>query len=129
MTIALLLLPINVKAASGCCSGHGGVDCSRQTSDGRVVCNDGYTGSSCSYNSMVKCGGSRDYNYSNNIATTTTEEQTTTTTTIPTTTTCLEETTTKASDSDSSTDSAVGTVTILGGTAAGIAALVKKYKK
>lgn len=48
-----------VFATSGCCSGHGGVDCSAgPQANGHVVCNDGWTGSSCSYSSMVMCGGS-----------------------------------------------------------------------
>lgn len=53
----LLIMPLSVKATSGCCSSHGGVDCSRDQSNGRVICNDGWTGSSCSYSSITKCSG------------------------------------------------------------------------
>lgn len=53
----LLIMPLGVKATSGCCSSHGGVDCSRAQSNGRVICNDGWTGSSCSYSSITKCSG------------------------------------------------------------------------
>lgn len=46
-------------ATSGCCSGHSGVSCGAgPQSNGNVICNDGWTGSSCSYSSMVMCGGS-----------------------------------------------------------------------
>jgi hypothetical protein len=51
------LIPSIANATSGCCSHHGGVDCSRKQANGNVVCNDGWTGSSCSYSSMVKCSG------------------------------------------------------------------------
>lgn len=61
MVIVLLIgMVINlpsVNAARGCCSSHGGVDCSRIQSNGSVVCSDGWTGSSCSYSSMAKCSG------------------------------------------------------------------------
>lgn len=53
----LSLFPSIVNATSGCCSHHGGVDCSRKQENGQVICNDGWTGSSCSYSSMVKCIG------------------------------------------------------------------------
>lgn len=46
-----------LDATSGCCSHHGGVDCSEKQSDGTVVCSDGWLGSSCSYDSMKKCDG------------------------------------------------------------------------
>ncbi len=47
-----------VFARSGCCSGHGGADCGAgPQTDGAVICKDGWTGSSCSYSSMVECGG------------------------------------------------------------------------
>lgn len=49
--------PVYVKAARGCCSSHGGVDCSRIQANGNVVCNDGWTQSTCSYSSMAKCNG------------------------------------------------------------------------
>lgn len=56
---ASLVLTTSVFATSGCCSGHGGVNCGAGAqSNGRVICNDGWTGSSCSYSSMVMCGGS-----------------------------------------------------------------------
>ena len=53
--LLLLIFPFDVNAASGCCSHHGGVDCTRKQSNGNVICNDGWTGSSCSYSGMVKC--------------------------------------------------------------------------
>lgn len=56
----------NVNATRGCCSGHGGVGCSRKQSNGNVVCNDGWTGSSCSYSSMVKCSSYSISENSNN---------------------------------------------------------------
>ena len=46
-----------VYAKSGCCSGHGGVDCSRAQSNGKVICADGWTGSACSYSSITQCSG------------------------------------------------------------------------
>lgn len=51
------ILTINVYATSGCCSHHGGVDCTRVQSNGKVICNDGSTTSSCDYSSMKKCKG------------------------------------------------------------------------
>lgn len=54
----LALLPVSVFATSGACSGHGGVSCSAgRDSDGSVICNDGWRGSSVSYSSMVMCQG------------------------------------------------------------------------
>jgi hypothetical protein len=55
-----LFFPVkNLDAKSGCCSGHGGVNCSAGAqSNGNVICNDGWRGSSCSYSGMVMCGGS-----------------------------------------------------------------------
>ncbi len=47
----------NLFAASGACSGHGGVDCSAGAdTDGSVICIDGWKNSSVQYNTMVKCG-------------------------------------------------------------------------
>lgn len=58
-TLLLVLSSVLVFARSGCCSGHGGVDCSAGAQgNGNVVCNDGWRGSSCEYSSMVMCGGS-----------------------------------------------------------------------
>lgn len=57
----VLIIPISVYAKSGCCSSHGGVDCSRKQSNGKVVCNDGWTGSSCYYSEMEKCNGYDEY--------------------------------------------------------------------
>lgn len=54
---ALIALNPIVFAKSGCCSSHKGVDCNKIQSDGKVVCNDGWTGSSCAYSSMVMCEG------------------------------------------------------------------------
>ena len=62
--VIVLLIPLNVSAASGCCSHHGGVDCSRIQSNGKVICNDGWTGSSCSYSGMAKCRGQNPLNNS-----------------------------------------------------------------
>lgn len=48
-----------IDAKSGCCSSHGGVNCSAgPQSNGKVICNDGWRGSSCLYSEMVMCGGS-----------------------------------------------------------------------
>lgn len=48
-----------VLAKSGCCSGHGGVNCAAGSQgNGKVICNDGWRGSSCLYSEMVMCGGS-----------------------------------------------------------------------
>ncbi len=45
-------------AASGACSGHGGVSCSAgPDGDGSVICNDGWRNSSVSYVSMKMCVG------------------------------------------------------------------------
>ena len=52
-----LIFPVHTLATSGCCSGHDGVNCGAGApSNGKVVCNDGWTGSSCSYS--TSCGGS-----------------------------------------------------------------------
>lgn len=57
--LTLIFLPKNIEARSGCCSGHDGVNCSAGAqSNGNVICNDGWRGSSCSYSEMVMCGGS-----------------------------------------------------------------------
>lgn len=64
--IILLVIPTTVIATSGCCSSHGGVDCSLQQSNGKVVCNDGWTGSSCLYSSIIKCNVSEQYVLSDN---------------------------------------------------------------
>lgn len=54
--------PAEVYATSGCCSYHGGVNCSAGAQiNGRVICNDGWTGSSCSYSSMAMCSGYSSY--------------------------------------------------------------------
>lgn len=58
-------------ATSGCCSSHGGVDCSRIQSDGTVVCNDGWLGSTCSYNSMAKCSSSNPSTIGSHVQSTT----------------------------------------------------------
>jgi len=54
--VFLYLKPIYAK--SGCCSHHGGVNCAAgPQSNGKVICNDSWRGSSCYYSEMVKCGG------------------------------------------------------------------------
>lgn len=54
-----LTFSYNVLAKSGCCSGHNGVNCSAGgQGNGHVICNDGWTNSSCLYSEMVMCGGS-----------------------------------------------------------------------
>lgn len=59
LVLLLLTFPINIFAKSGCCSSHGGVSCAAgPQSNGNVICNDGWRGSSCSYSGMVMCGGS-----------------------------------------------------------------------
>jgi hypothetical protein len=56
--IFFLFIPLSF-ATSGACSGHGGVNCSTGSdSDGSVICNDGWTGSSVEYSSMSMCVGS-----------------------------------------------------------------------
>jgi len=46
------------NARSGCCSYHGGVCCScGPQANGKVICNDGWLGSSCYYSEMVMCQG------------------------------------------------------------------------
>jgi hypothetical protein len=58
LVISSLFIPA-AFAASGACSGHGGVDCSAgQDSDGSVICYDGWENSSVQYSSMVMCMGS-----------------------------------------------------------------------
>ena len=58
LLVTLVTFPVAVFAASGACSGHGGVSCSvGADSDGSVICVDGWRNSSVSYASMVKCGG------------------------------------------------------------------------
>jgi len=54
----LFFRPSFIIATSGCCSSHGGVKCSAGAqANGNVICNDGWTGSSCAYSSMVMCQG------------------------------------------------------------------------
>ncbi|MCB1676948.1 MAG: hypothetical protein KDI01_11700 [Halioglobus sp.] len=56
--LIILLIPAEVSATSGACSGHGGVSCSSGADyDGSVICLDGWRGSSVSYYSMVMCSG------------------------------------------------------------------------
>lgn len=58
LLFSLIFLPKNIEARSGCCSGHGGVNCSAGAqSNGHVICNDGTRTSSCLYSEMVMCGG------------------------------------------------------------------------
>lgn len=54
--LLLIFSLITIQAKSGCCSYHEGVccECGAQ-SDGRVICNDGWKGSSCYYNEMEMC--------------------------------------------------------------------------
>lgn len=48
-----------ISARSGCCSGHDGVNCGAGSQgNGKVICNDGWRGSSCLYSEMAMCGGS-----------------------------------------------------------------------
>lgn len=59
LLLATFLFISPVFATSGCCSSHGGVNCAAGAQgNGHVICNDGWTGSSCLYSSMVMCGGS-----------------------------------------------------------------------
>jgi hypothetical protein len=56
--VASLGMPFFALATSGACSYHGGVDCAAGPGIyGQAICNDGWTGSSVSYDSMVECGG------------------------------------------------------------------------
>jgi hypothetical protein len=43
--LILIILPVTVNAARGCCSHHGGV--SHCGSSGKYICNDGTTSPSC----------------------------------------------------------------------------------
>lgn len=54
----LLIFNSNIFAKSGCCSSHDGVNCGvGAQGNGKVICNDGWRGSSCLYSEMVMCGG------------------------------------------------------------------------
>lgn len=58
MSSGFLLFPQIATAKSGCCSSHDGVNCSAgPQANGNVICNDGWSGSSCAYSEMVMCGG------------------------------------------------------------------------
>lgn len=74
LILVYLFLPIKVYSTSGCCSYHGGVDCSRKQLSGKVICEDGWTGSSCMYSSMAKCSSffknnieNENENYNDNL--------------------------------------------------------------
>lgn len=57
--LVVFLFSTPILAKSGCCSSHDGVCCGcGAQANGRVICNDGWTESSCYYSEMVKCGGS-----------------------------------------------------------------------
>ena len=59
LVLSFILNPEIILAKSGCCSSHDGVNCSAgPQSNGKVICNDGWRGSSCLYSEMVMCGGS-----------------------------------------------------------------------
>ena len=57
--LLFIVFPIDkAEAERGCCSWHGGVCCGcGPQSNGRVICNDGWRGSSCFYSEMVMCRG------------------------------------------------------------------------
>ncbi len=58
LSLSLLLLAPSAQATSGACSYHGGVNCAAGPGTyGQAICNDGWTGSSVSYSSMVMCSG------------------------------------------------------------------------
>jgi len=58
LLLSIFVLPRNVSAVSGCCSYHSGVCCSCGAQyNGKVICNDGWRGSSCYYSEMVMCAG------------------------------------------------------------------------
>ena len=60
-----------VDAQSGCCSHHGGVDCSAGAdSDGSCICNDGWRDSSCSYNSSCSITSNTSSNNNSNTSNT-----------------------------------------------------------
>lgn len=63
LPLALILTPLSpALATSGACSSHGGVDCGAgASSDGNVICNDGWTGSSVAYSAMAECGAPSSY--------------------------------------------------------------------
>lgn len=50
--LILIILPVTVNAARGCCSHHGGV--SHCGSSGKYICNDGSTSPSCTCNYTYK---------------------------------------------------------------------------
>jgi len=59
LLLSFVFNPKIIIAKSGCCSSHDGVNCSAgPQSNGKVICNDGWRGSSCLYSEMVMCGGS-----------------------------------------------------------------------
>lgn len=59
LLLFFFVFPITIFAKSGCCSGHDGVNCAAgPQGNGKVICNDGWKGSSCLYSEMVMCGGS-----------------------------------------------------------------------
>lgn len=67
LVVASLAVPLSVLATSGACSYHGGVDCAAGPGIyGQVICNDGWTDSSVSYDSMVECEG-YDNSYTPNV--------------------------------------------------------------
>lgn len=62
---ASLFIYQKAEATSGACSYHGGVNCSAGRDwDGSVICYDGWTGSSVSYDSMVMCSSYSNPYYS-----------------------------------------------------------------
>lgn len=54
--VCLINIPITTLATSGSCSSHGGVNCSiGASSEGKVVCNDGWTNSSVFFSDAQEC--------------------------------------------------------------------------
>jgi len=76
----ILLFPSFIYAQRGCCSGHDGVccECGAQA-NGKVICNDGWRGSSCLYANIEEC---RNYEVVQPVSTTVQQDQPTQSPTI-----------------------------------------------
>lgn len=55
LVLSILTNPTISLATSGACSSHGGVSCSLSNSSKSIICNDGWTDSSTSYNNLSEC--------------------------------------------------------------------------
>lgn len=60
--ISLFVIPQITLATSGACSYHGGVNCSAgRQADGKVICNDNWTGSMTYYDYTIACNEKTDF--------------------------------------------------------------------